>query len=36
MMSEDVSQIKKITWLQSAKSILDDIIDDRLYCMIHD
>lgn len=35
LMKEDSSQIKEITWLQSAKNILDDIIDDRWYCTIH-
>lgn len=34
-MNEDSSQIKEITWSQSAKNILDDIIDDRWYCTIH-
>lgn len=34
-LKEDSSQIKEITWLQSAMNILDDIIDDRWYCTIH-
>lgn len=35
VMKEDSSQIKDLTWLQSAKNLLDDIIDDRWYCTIH-
>jgi glycosyltransferase involved in cell wall biosynthesis len=35
LMKEDSSQIKEISWLESAKNILDDIIDDRWYCTIH-
>jgi len=35
LMQEDSSQIKGITWLQSAKKLLDDIIDDSWYCTIH-
>ena len=32
---EDSSKIKQISWSQSAKNLLDSIIDDRWYCTIH-
>jgi glycosyltransferase involved in cell wall biosynthesis len=35
LMKEDSSQIKEITWLQSTKNLLDDIIEDRWHCTIH-
>jgi len=32
---EDSSKIKEITWLESAKKLLDNVIDDQWYCEIH-
>ncbi|MCD6576580.1 MAG: glycosyltransferase family 4 protein [Anaerolineaceae bacterium] len=32
---EDSSNITKISWLESATNLLDNIIDDRWYCEIH-
>lgn len=32
---EDSSNIKAITWQESAKNLIGDIIDDRWYCEIH-
>ena len=32
---EDSSKIKQISWSQSAKNLLDSIIDDRWYCTIY-
>jgi len=35
LLEEDSSKIKEISWSQSAKNLLDSIIDDRWYCTIH-